>query len=119
MAMPQAILLFRGRRKVLPQRYFQLGVLGPFVNATAVAWVIFVDILACFPIIRPVDPQNMNYMSVVSVGLISMVLVFWFTTKKGKFKGPNVNLEVMRARREAALHADLVSESSGLGEAKV
>lgn len=117
--MPQAILLFRGRGKVLPDRYFELGIFGPVVNAIAVAWVVLVDILACFPIIRPVDPQNMNYMSVVSVGLISMILVFWFTTKKGKFKGPDVDFEAMRARRQAAFRADTISEGSGLGETKV
>ncbi|KEF60470.1 uncharacterized protein A1O9_02031 [Exophiala aquamarina CBS 119918] len=121
-AMPQAILLFRGRNRILPNRFFQLGIFGPVVNAIAVAWVVLIDILACFPIIRPVDPQNMNYMSVVSAGLVSMVLVFWFTTKRRKFRGPDVDFELMNARRQAAVHAnvtDTIFGSSDQGETKM
>lgn len=100
--MPQAILLFRGRDQ-LPDRYFKLGALGPFVNATAVAWVLFVDILACFPATHPVSAQSMNYMSVVAVGLLSMVMIFWFTSRKRHFRGPSIDFARMAARRQAAL----------------
>lgn len=102
--MPQAILLFRGRDQ-LPGRFFDLGAFGPFVNATAVAWVAFVDILACFPTILPVTLQNMNYISIVALGLVSMVILFWFTTMKRQFKGPSVNFELMEARRQEGLHS--------------
>jgi choline transport protein len=105
-AMPQAILLFRGRDQ-LPDRFFKLGALGPFVNATAVAWVVLVDILACFPTTLPVSAQNMNYMSVVAVGLVSMVMIFWFTTRKRHFKGPSVDFVRMAARRQAAIDTSI------------
>lgn len=108
-AMPQAILLWRGREKILPDRFFNLGAWGTVVNATAVAWVVFLDVLACFPAIRPVTAENMNYMSAVGAGLVCMVLVFWFATKKGKFQGPTVNLVLIDARRQAALHRDTMA----------
>ncbi|KAK5122246.1 hypothetical protein LTR85_004156 [Meristemomyces frigidus] len=100
---PQAIVLYRGRDKVLPQRYFNLGRLGPVINATAVAWVIFLDVLYCFPVALPVTAQNMSYVSVVSGGLVLFVIILWFTTKKGVFRGPKVDYELMNERRLVAL----------------
>jgi choline transport protein len=103
---PQAILLYRGRDKVLPERYFNLGKLGAPINAIAVAWVVFLDILYCFPTAMPVTPQNMSYVSVVSVGLMCFVLVLWFTTKRGVFKGPHIDFELLNQRRHAAIEGD-------------
>lgn len=105
---PQAILLYRGRDQVLPKRYFNLGKLGPFVNGTAVAWVVFLDVLYCFPTVRPVTAQNMSYVTVVVTGLLSFVVILWFTTKRGTFTGPQINVELMNERRQAALDANLV-----------
>jgi choline transport protein len=103
---PQAILLYRGRDKVLPERYFNLGKLGAPINAIAVAWVVFLDVLYCFPTAMPVTPQNMSYVSVVSVGLIGFVLTLWFTTKRGVFKGPHIDFELLSQRRHAAIEGD-------------
>ncbi|KAJ6442490.1 amino acid transporter [Purpureocillium lavendulum] len=70
---PQAILLYRGREP----------------------WVVFLDVLYCFPTSMPVTAQNMNYVSVVGVGLLSFVVLLWFTTKRNVFKGPRVDYERM------------------------
>ncbi|KIW11301.1 hypothetical protein PV08_10601 [Exophiala spinifera] len=102
---PQAILLYRGRDKVLPERYFNLGRLGPFVNGLAVAWVCFLNVLYCFPTTMPVTPQNMSYVSVVTVGLVGFVVILWFTTKRGVFTGPHIDFELLNQRRNEALHA--------------
>lgn len=101
---PQAILLYRGRARVLPERYFDLGKLGPFINATSVVWVVFLNVVYCIPTATPVTPQNMSYVSVVCVGLVSFVVILWFTTKRGVFKGPHIDYELLRGRREAAIH---------------
>jgi choline transport protein len=101
---PQAILLYRGRDRVLPERYFNLGRLGPVINATAVVWVVFLNIIYCVPTSLPVTPQNMSYVSVVCFGLVGFVVILWFTTKKGVFKGPQVDYDLLRERREAAIH---------------
>lgn len=105
---PQAILVYRGRDMILPKRYFDLGKLGPFVNGFAVAWVVFLDVLYCFPTVRPVTPQNMSYVTVVVSGLLAFVVIFWFTGKKGKFAGPHINLDLMNGRRQAALEGTIV-----------
>lgn len=95
----------------MPERYFNLGKLGAFVNATAVLWVIFLDILYCFPTVLPVTPQNMSWVSVVSVGLVSFIILLWFTTKRGVFKGPKIDMDLLNSRRHAALDgAELYTE---------
>jgi choline transport protein len=100
---PQAVLLYRGRDKVLPERYFNLGKLGAPINAIAVAWVVFLDVLYCFPTAMPVTPQNMSYVSIVSVGLVAFVIALWFATKRGTFQGPHIDLVLLNARRHAAI----------------
>lgn len=101
---PQAILLYRGRHNVLPERYFNLGLFGAPINAVAVAWVLFLDVLYCFPTSMPVTLQNMSYVSVVTVGLITFVIVLWFLNKRKSFKGPRVDYDLLNIRRMANLH---------------
>lgn len=104
---PQGILLYRGRDRVLPERQFSLGKFGVAINATAVIWVIFLDILYCFPTAMPVTPQNMSFVSVVSVGLVAFVYLLWFTTKRKVFKGPHIDYELLKARRMEAIRSDI------------
>lgn len=108
---PQAIVLYRGRDRVLPQRYFNLGKFGAPINAISVAWVVFLDILYCFPTSLPVTPQNMSYVSVVCSGLMVFVIILWFTTKRGVFKGPKVDLDLLNERRLAAINNGIDSLS--------
>jgi choline transport protein len=110
---PQAVILYRGRDKVLPPRYFNLGKLGAPVNAISVAWVVFLDVLYCFPTAMPVTPENMSYVSVVSAGLVGFVIILWFATKRKTFTGPHINMELLHARRVDGLqdtHATSIHE---------
>jgi choline transport protein len=104
-AIPQAIVLVRGRDKVLPkERYFDLGgVMGPFCNAFSVAWVALYTVLFCFPVFLPVDAGSMNYLGVVVVGVGLLILVLWWGGKRRSFVGPVVDLE----------HLDSVGTPSG------
>lgn len=118
---PQAILLYRGRDKVLPKRHFSLGRYGTFINATAVLWVVALDIIYFIPTLQPVTVTNMNYVSVVTAGIVTFILVLWFTTKRNSFKGPAIDLDLIRMRREEALHQDevvLIAENGGKSEGK-
>lgn len=103
---PQAITLWRGRDRVLPERYFSLGRYGPLFNIISIVWVLFVDVVACLPTVLPAEPASMNYVSVVCVGLIMFVIGLWFVSKKGTFKGPKIDMEKMLARRTAAMNPD-------------
>lgn len=109
---PQAIVLYRGRGNILPERYFDLGRFGPLVNAIAIAWVVFLDVLYCVPTSMPVTPQNMSYVSVVVVGLISIILVLWFLNKRKDFTGPHVDYNLLNERRMANLHGASTIEAA-------
>jgi choline transport protein len=106
---PQAILLYRGRDRVLPPRHFDLGRLGTPINAIAIAWVAFLDVLYCFPTSLPVSPQNMSYVSVVSAALVLFVVLLWFTTKRGVFTGPKIDLALLTERRNAAMQGQVIA----------
>ncbi|KAL1895024.1 hypothetical protein Sste5346_005444 [Sporothrix stenoceras] len=105
-AIPQAIVLWRGRDNVLPERWFNLGRFGAPINVIAVAWVLFVDVIACFPTAMPVTPSNMSYVSVVTTGLTGFVIILWFTSKRGVFQGPRVDESKLLQRRMAAIHLE-------------
>lgn len=85
---PQAIVLYRGRKAVLPDRHFDLGVMGPFINAFSVIWVSVFIVLFCFPVTYPTTVQSMNYVSVVVVGVVVIVLGGWYGGKRRTFTGP-------------------------------
>jgi choline transport protein len=111
---PQAILLYRGRDRVLPERHFSLGRYGAVINALAVAWVGFLNVLYCFPTALPVTPQNMSYVSVVCSGLVGFVIALWFTTKRRTFTGPRIDYQLLNERRMAAIHDGyIVTEGEG------
>jgi choline transport protein len=57
---PAALVLLRGRDRVLPERHFKLGRLGYFCNAWAPLWITTIGIFICFPNILPVTPASMN-----------------------------------------------------------
>ncbi|EXJ85333.1 hypothetical protein A1O1_05697 [Capronia coronata CBS 617.96] len=97
---PQGILLYRGRNKVLPSRSFKLGPLGPFVNAFSCVWCTFYTIIFCFPTFLPAEVGSMNYVSVVVVGIIVIIAVLWYGGKRKTFVGPNLNFEGLEITQE-------------------
>lgn len=58
---PQGIVAWRGRDKVLPERALNLGKWGLPLNIFACVWVFFLDIIYCMPVQYPVTAENMNW----------------------------------------------------------
>ncbi|KAL1873124.1 hypothetical protein VTK73DRAFT_1085 [Phialemonium thermophilum] len=85
---PQAISLYRGRDKVLPERAFDLGAFGPYINGFSIIWVTVFAVLFCFPVTSPTTVQSMNYVSVVVVGVVVVILGGWYGGKRRTFTGP-------------------------------
>ncbi|KAA6414172.1 MAG: choline transporter [Lasallia pustulata] len=99
-AIPQAILLLRGRSKSLPaHRPFHLGRLGYVCNALTPLLVTVIVVFICFPPQLPVTVGNMNYTPVILVGLFGVILAFWFTTGR-RFMGPKIDWELLGVRLE-------------------
>ncbi|KAI1622604.1 amino acid/polyamine transporter I [Exophiala viscosa] len=92
-AIPQAVVVIRGRDKVLPKRQFDLGpVLGPICNIFSTIWMLVFTVLFCFPVFLPVTLQNMNYLSVVVAAVCLFILILWWGGKRKTFEGPHVEL---------------------------
>lgn len=117
---PQGIIAWRGREKVLPARLMNLGKLGVPLNVISCVWVSFVSILYCIPTTYPITLENMNWIryvclpissmfrdkhtltlsySVVIVGLSSYILIAWFTSQRHVFKGPTINIDLLNEAR--------------------
>lgn len=91
---PQAIVLYRGREKVLPKRHFNLGpILGPFCNAFSTLWIAMYTVLFCLPSVLPVAVTSMNYVSVVVTGIVIAIALFWVGGKRRVFVGPDVTID--------------------------
>ncbi|EXJ57389.1 hypothetical protein A1O7_07736 [Cladophialophora yegresii CBS 114405] len=102
-AIPQAIVLVRGRANVLPARPFNLGpLLGPFCNLFSVVWTLFYTVLFSFPVFLPVTAQNMNYVSVVLVGVSLITLALWWGGKRKTFTGPSIQIDGLEVLSAAA-----------------
>ncbi|RHZ63117.1 hypothetical protein CDV55_106010 [Aspergillus turcosus] len=108
---PQGILLFRGREKVLVDRYFDLGRYGVFVNAFSCAWVGLYTVIFCFPTIMPPAPSNMNYLAPVVVIIVVLILAVWYGGKKKTFLGPSVVIAEALAH-ESSIAIEVKRESS-------
>jgi choline transport protein len=125
-AIPQGIVLFRGRDKVLPARQFDLGpILGPFSNAFSVLWTLFITILFCFPVFLPATVENMNYVSVVLVGVAVLTLCVWWGGKRKTFTGPAIRIdglemlnELNKATTRAGAEGGVISSKEAEAEAE-
>ncbi|CAG9993028.1 unnamed protein product [Clonostachys byssicola] len=91
-AIPQVMLLFGDRTKLLPRRYLSLGnYLGPFCNAFTGLWVVLFMVLFCFPLFIPTTAATMSYVSVVVTAMLLFCAALWWGGKRNGFNGPALN----------------------------
>ncbi|OQV06268.1 hypothetical protein CLAIMM_10863 [Cladophialophora immunda] len=95
-AIPQGILLFRGR-SILPTRALNLGSFGLFCNAFSPVAVTAIVVFNCFPTFVPTDVATMNWSSVVLVGLFGAIVALWFGLGRRTFRGPSVDMDMISA----------------------
>ena len=67
---------------------WHLGRFGPFVNAWACIWTLFVSIIFILPTVRPVTALTMNYASAFLVLILSAALVCWYLGGRRYYTGP-------------------------------
>lgn len=68
------------------------------------------DVLYCIHIVTPVTKENMSYVSVVFTGLVGLIMLLCFTTKRGVFTGPKFDMVKLTKKRLAALHGGNMAE---------
>lgn len=82
---PVVCLLWRGR-DTIEKGPFWLGKVGLVANWVLIAWTIFTIVFFSFPQTMPVTKDNMNYISVIIVGLGIYAWLYWVLRGKKTFK---------------------------------
>ncbi|KAL5120851.1 hypothetical protein ACEQ8H_001332 [Pleosporales sp. CAS-2024a] len=78
---------FTGKKTRLEGPY-SLGRWGIVLNMIGFLYLAFVCVVANLPSVRPVDSENMNYTSAATGLVMLLSLVFWITTGRKNFTGP-------------------------------
>ncbi|BGP03776.1 polyamine transporter tpo5 [Rhodotorula toruloides] len=64
------------------------GILGWAIRIVSVAWVSTVVVILALPTIRPVIPTNMNYASVVTLGVVFIATLCYLGIGRKIYRGP-------------------------------
>ncbi|TKX24010.1 amino acid permease-8 [Elsinoe australis] len=87
-----AIACFVYRRLKRPESIrsarWGLGRWGLPINIAAIVYTIFATFWTFWPVSVPESPEDMNWVSVIFVGVVVLSVAFFFTTAKAVFKGP-------------------------------
>ncbi|KAK7441808.1 polyamine transporter tpo5 [Stygiomarasmius scandens] len=75
--------------------YMGNGILGKAANWICISWTLFVCVIFSFPTVRPVTPENMNYASVITVGVMVLAFAWYFIDGHRHYHGPQSNLNRM------------------------
>ncbi|HYK84137.1 MAG TPA: amino acid permease, partial [Ktedonobacteraceae bacterium] len=78
---------------------WHLGNWSKPVGVIAVLWVIFISVLFMLPTAWPITFVTFNYTSVVVLGALVLLTIWWFVSVRHWFKGPHVqgSAEELRA----------------------
>jgi len=68
--------------------YMGDGLLGLLCNTTCIIWTLFVTVIFSLPTILPVTAQNMNYASVITVGVVILSFVWYALGAHRYYEGP-------------------------------
>ncbi|KAL4919222.1 amino acid/polyamine transporter I [Aspergillus aurantiobrunneus] len=99
--------ILTGRKKVIPGPFAMSGMWGFIVNILAVVYIFVTVVFFCFPFTLPVTVQNMNYTSVITVGLMTIVSFWWFIRGTTRYKGPIYSMEAA----EKIAHGEVAPET--------
>ncbi|KAJ6463398.1 APC amino acid permease [Mycena sanguinolenta] len=72
--------------------YMGPGLLGWAANIACISWTCFVCVIFSFPTVKPVTALDMNYASVITIGVMFLSLVWYFLDAHKHYKGPRSNL---------------------------
>ncbi|KAH8822685.1 APC amino acid permease [Flagelloscypha sp. PMI_526] len=75
-----------------PGPFYMGEKLGTLANWMCILWVCFVCIIFSFPTVLPVTPQNMNYASVITCGVVLLAFAWYIAGAHRFYHGPQSNL---------------------------
>jgi choline transport protein len=87
------ITIKKWRKELLPPSRWSMGSYGIVVNFVSVLYLILVLILSFFPLVTPVDPETMNWSSLIYGTVVLFSLVYYFILGKHRYRGPVVHVK--------------------------
>lgn len=85
-----------GRRNIVPGPFYMGKNLGMVVNIISLVYIIVTVVFFCFPLVMPATVQNMNYTSVITVGLMTLTAGWWFVRGRTEYRGPQFSFEAAK-----------------------
>ncbi|KDQ55916.1 hypothetical protein JAAARDRAFT_180067 [Jaapia argillacea MUCL 33604] len=73
--------------------YMGDGFVGLAANSICIVWTLFVCVIFSLPTVMPVTAANMNYASVITVGVIVLSGIWFFAGGRRHYHGPTSNLQ--------------------------
>ncbi|KAG6911061.1 hypothetical protein DXG01_004576 [Tephrocybe rancida] len=86
--------------------YMGDGFLGKFCNATCILWTLFVCVIFSFPTYLPVTKDNMNYASVITIGVLILSGAWYILGAHKHYHGPQSNIPDLTTLNPASTIAD-------------
>lgn len=78
---------------MVPGPFYMGQKLGMAVNLLALVYILVTVVFFCFPLVMPATVQNMNYTSVITVGLMALTALWWVVRARKNFQGPQYSFE--------------------------
>lgn len=85
-----------GRKHIVPGPFYMGRKAGMVVNVVSLVYIVVTVVFFCFPFVMPVTVHNMNYTSVITVGLMGLVALWWSYRARHEYTGPTYRVEVAR-----------------------
>ncbi|KAJ5615955.1 hypothetical protein N7537_001069 [Penicillium hordei] len=82
-----------GRGNMVPGPFYMGQKLGMAVNIVSLLYILVTVIFFCFPLVLPATVQNMNYTSVIVVGLTVFTAFWWVFRGRHQYHGPQYSFE--------------------------
>ncbi|KAG6861811.1 hypothetical protein C0995_011692 [Termitomyces sp. Mi166 len=85
--------------------YMGDGLLGKVCNTTSIIWTLFVCVIFSFPTYLPVTKDNMNYASVITIGVMVLSGLWWILGAHKHYHGPQSNLHEQASVQDIAANS--------------
>jgi hypothetical protein len=82
-----------GRRNMVPGPFYMGQKLGMAVNIVSLMYISVTVVFFCFPFVLPATAKNMNYTSVIIVGLMALTALWWVFRGRQQYQGPHYSFE--------------------------
>ncbi|KAI9668573.1 MAG: hypothetical protein M1831_001012 [Alyxoria varia] len=77
-----------GRKNIVAGPFYMGNALGFVVNITSLCYIAVTCVFFMFPFVMPAEVESMNYTSVITVGLMTIVAIWWFIGGRKNYRGP-------------------------------